>query len=93
MGETHALLLRRAGRLPAIRFVRTVRESPNLVVTSTPELEEAAVHDWLEPHDDHDFSLVDAVSFAVMAERKINDALSLDRNFAVVGFRMVADQR
>ena len=71
VAEMHALLLRRVGRETAMTFVRSVGESPNLVVASTADLERAAVRDWLEPFDDQTFSLTDAVSFAVMAERGI----------------------
>lgn len=89
IAETHALLVRRVNRAPALAFVRAVREPPNLVVASTPELEDSAISDWLAINHDHDFSLVDAVSFAVMTERKIVEALTLDRHFAAAGFRML----
>ena len=36
-----------------------------------------------------DFSLADAVSFAVMKARKIREALTLDAHFGVAGFAMV----
>ncbi len=88
IGETHALLLRRAGREPALRFAATVRQAPNLVLWSTPELEDHAITDWLERYSDQDFSFTDAVSFAVMRERDIGEALTLDHHFAAAGFRM-----
>ena len=86
VAETHAMLLRRAGRRTALAFVRAVRQPPNAVVTSTPEVEERAVVDWLDRYDDQDFSFTDAVSFAVMAERGITEALALDRHFQAAGF-------
>lgn len=86
--ETHALLLRRDRRETALEFVRSIREPPNLVVSVMPELEDLAVREWLEPYTDHDFSFTDATSFAVMKERGIEEALTLDRHFAVAGFRM-----
>lgn len=87
--ETHALLLRRVGIRPALSFVQLVRQPPNLVVQSTADLEERARTEWLERFGDQEFSLVDAVSFAVMAERRIRDALTLDQHFAIAGFTMV----
>ena len=87
--ETHALLLRRVGVRPALSFVSLVRQPPNLVVQSTADLEARALADWLERFGDQSFSLVDAVSFAVMAERRIRGALTLDRHFATAGFTMV----
>ncbi len=35
---------------------------------------------------DPDFSLVDAVSFSIMRERGMTDALALDHHFPVAGF-------
>ena len=89
VAETYALLLRRVGRQAALAFLEGVRRPLMLVVTSSPDLEERARREWLEPFDDHDFSLADAVSFSAMAERGIEDALTLDRHFAAAGFRMV----
>ena len=90
VAETHALLLRRVGRAPALTFLQTVGESPNIVVRSSRELEAAAERDWLARYDDQDFSFADAVSFAVMAERGIREALTLDHHFAVAGFQAPA---
>jgi len=87
LAETHALLLRRTTRAAALAFVAYVGRPPNLVVYSTPDLDAQAVADWLEPYDDQDFSFADAVSFAVMTERGITDALTLDRHFVGAGFR------
>lgn len=88
--ETHALLLRRVGRVTALTFLQTVGETPNLVVRSSRELEAAAERDWLIRYDDQDFSFADAVSFAVMAERGIREALTLDHHFVVAGFQASA---
>ena len=90
VAETHALLLRRVGRAAALTFLQTVGESPNIVVRSSRELEAAAERDWLARYDDQDFSLADAVSFAVMTERGIRDALALDHHFVVAGFQASA---
>jgi predicted nucleic acid-binding protein len=89
VAETHALLLRWTSRETARAFVRTMPGSPNVVVRSSAELERVAVTDWLERYDDQDFSFADAVSFAVMTERGVSEALTLDRHFAAAGFRMV----
>jgi len=90
VAETHTLLLRRVGRATALTFVQTVGEPPNVVVRSSRELEAAAERDWLARYDDQDFSFADAVSFAVMTERGIRDALTLDHHFAVAGFQASA---
>jgi len=89
VAETHTLLLRRVGRTTALTFLQTVGESPNVVVRSSRELEAAAERDWLT-RCDQDFSFADAVSFAVMTERGIRDALTLDHHFVVAGFQASA---
>ena len=91
LAESHALILRRTHRDAALAFLRTVRRPPNVVVTSTPELEALATDDWLARYDEQDFSLTDAVSFAVMHQRGIREALTLDRHFLAAGF-VVAPQ-
>lgn len=91
IAETHALLLRRAGSDPALTFAKTVRLPPNLIVWADARLDMAALSDWLERYDDQDFSLTDAVSFAVMQDRGIEEALTLDRHFAVAGFRVAPE--
>ncbi len=89
VAETHALLLRRTSRHTALAFVRVVAEPPNLLVHSNTELEAAALAEWLERYQDQDFSFTDAVSFAVMAQRRIGRALALDHHFAIAGFRVL----
>jgi predicted nucleic acid-binding protein len=89
VAETHALLLHRVHRQAALTFASTVREAPNLVVFSTPELEEAAITEWLERFADQTFSLTDSVSFQVMKTRRIDEALTLDRHFVAAGFTAV----
>ncbi len=88
VAEAHALLLRRFGHDVALAFLREIRSEPNVVVESSRELEESARHDWLERFEDQDFSLTDSVSFAVMRERRISSALTLDRHFSVAGFEL-----
>lgn len=89
VAETHALLLRRIHRTAALAFLREVGRAPQIVVASTPELEERAQRDWLERYGDQNFSLTDAVSFALMTERGIREALALDRHFVVAGFAVM----
>jgi len=90
LAETQALLMRRAGREVALRFTRTVRQPPNSVEYSTFEREEAALGNWLERFSDQHFSLTDAVSFVVMDELEIREALALDHHFATAGFVVIS---
>ena len=89
VAETHALLLHRVHREAALRFVITVRQTPNVVVSSDSELEERAITKWLAKYTDQSFSLCDALSFAVMTSRRIDEALTLDKHFLAAGFRAV----
>lgn len=89
VAETHVLLLRRVGRRPALRFVEEVRREPMVVERGTGEVEERAVEHWLRRFQDQPFSFTDAVSFAVMEQRGIREALALDRHFTVAGFDRV----
>jgi len=86
VAETHALLLRRVNREVALAFTGQVGRAPNIVVHASPELESDAMRNWLEAFDDQDFSFTDAVSFAVMKERGIREAITLDRHFVTAGF-------
>jgi predicted nucleic acid-binding protein len=88
VAETHALLLRRTNQGIALTFVREVIRAPNIIVSSSPDYEEEAIS-WLEKFDDQPFSYADAVSFAVMSDRGINEALALDHHFSVAGFVLV----
>ena len=72
--ETHALIMRRIHRASALAFLREVTRAPHVVVSSTPEYEASAQREWLERYEDQDFSLTDAVSFSVMADRGIREA-------------------
>ena len=89
LAETHSLLLSRGHRLAAITFLEAVRKIPNVVVTSTEELEQRALEDWLIAFEDQDFSFADAVSFAVMQERGIRRAVTFDAHFAMAGFEII----
>lgn len=89
IAESHALLMRRVHRRAALAFLEAVVQEPNVIVFSTPEREARAKHDWLDQYDDQDFSLTDAVSFAVMSERRIKTALALDVHFRTAGFTVV----
>ena len=93
VAETHALLLRRANARAGLTFLREVRRPPNILVWSDSDLELRAEREWIERYADQDFTLTDAVSFAVMRERGITRALTLDRHFAAAGFSMVPATR
>jgi predicted nucleic acid-binding protein len=89
VSETHALMLRREGRRAARAGLDGIDRATDVLVHSTAALETAARRDWIDRFSDQAFSLADAVSFAVMRERRIEDVLTLDRHFAAAGFRVL----
>ncbi len=89
VAETQALLLRRADRAVALAFLDAVHQPPNRVEYASPARVEAATDQWLRRYPDQRFSLTDAISFVVMEELGIREALTLDRHFATAGFEVV----
>lgn len=89
LAETHALLLRRAGRRIALAFLKAVRQAPNQIEYVTSKREAAAIGNWIERFSDQPFSLADAASFVVMTELGIREALTLDQHFMIAGFVML----
>ena len=86
VGETYTWLRRRRGYAAAWTFVdwlagaRRVRR-PHV----TPELE-AQAYTILRQYRDHDFSFVDATSFAFMRAAGLTEAFAFDAHFATAGF-------
>lgn len=89
VAETHALIMRRIHRAAALAFLKEVGRAPHVVVASTPQYEARGQREWIEGYEDQDFSLTDAVSFSVMADRGIRDALAVDHHFVVAGFTLL----
>ena len=89
VAETHAALRGDLGYQVAMTFLEGVRTSPRIErVVSTQVLEQEA-EQILRSYDDQDFSIADAVSFALMKARGIKDAFAFDKHFATAGFQRV----
>ena len=87
VAETYVILRRAAGHRAAISFLEMVGASPRIKkVYSEPELEDEA-EEILRRYSDQDFSFVDAVSFALMKRKGIEEAFAFDRHFLTMGFR------
>jgi uncharacterized protein len=82
--EAEALLHRRRGGAPARRLIQDVLPLIE-VAWITPELHARAVESHLADLRRRT-SLVDHVSFAVMRERGLGEALALDGHFREAGF-------
>lgn len=79
--ETHALLVRKLGRAIARQWLLTGGLS---VVTVLPA-EEQRAKDILVRHTDKDWTLCDAISFAVLDARHVSRAFTFDRHFKQYG--------
>ena len=79
--ETHALLLRRWGRALAREWLLTAGLP---VIRALPE-EEDRGREIVVRHSDKDWSLCDAISFAVLDSRRIRRAFTFDRHFLQYG--------
>lgn len=79
--ETHALLLRKLGRLAAREWL--IR-APLPVFCATRD-EEQHGREILIAHEDKDWSFCDAISFALMERREVAMAFSFDHHFVQYG--------
>jgi len=79
----------RLGHAQAIHFLDSLRQSGRLVKIYSDHALESEAESILRRYDDQDFSLADAVSFAVMRVRGISQAFAFDRHFLVVGYELV----
>jgi len=75
--EAHALLLRKLGRTLAREWLLT---GGLPVIRALPEEEDRA-REIVARHSDKDWSLCDAISFAVLDVRGIRSAFTFDRHF------------
>lgn len=79
--EAHALLLRKLGRQVARDWLLT----GGLAVVRVLPAEEQRAKELLARYADKDWSLCDAVSFALMDARRIRRAFTFDRHFRQYG--------
>ena len=86
VGETWTFLRRRAGYGPSMRWLDSVLGRVALTVEPIDPDLEADAWAWLRVHDERPYSLVDAMSFALMRRKRIADALAFDGDFAAAGF-------
>lgn len=84
--ETHALLVRKLGRAIARQWLL----AGSLPVQRALPAEEERAREILARHTDKDWSLCDAISFAVIEGRQIPRAFTFDHHFRQYGrFRVV----
>jgi hypothetical protein len=86
VGETYTLLRVIRGYAAAAKFLRSVEETMRLERVFVPEELEVRACGLLAQFQDHDFSFVDATSFALMKARRLRYAFAFDSHFATAGF-------
>ena len=79
--ETHALLLRKLGRAIAREWLLT----GGVAVVSALPAEEQKGKEILARHTDKDWTLCDAISFAVIEARHVARAFTFDHHFRQYG--------
>ena len=85
--ETGGLLSRRQDRPTFIALVRELESDAAIeIVPASKSLFRAGL-DLYAKRPDKEWSLVDCISFAVMKQRRLTDALTADHHFEQAGFR------
>ena len=94
LAEMHALIVRERGPKAGCDLIDAIySDALYRVVAVDRDLEMQAVDNWLRRFSDVRLSLTDAVSFQIMKNERITDALALDHHFEIAGFRVVPPKR
>ena len=85
--ELGALMSRGVARTIFIQFVERARFDESIkVISASPQLFEDGIA-LFAARPDKEWSLTDCISFVVMQQEAITDALTCDQHFAQAGFR------
>jgi hypothetical protein len=79
-------------RSAAVEFLKAVRTDPVFEIVGYDRDVYQAGFDLFAAREDKAWSLTDCISFAVMRERSISEALTADQHFEQAGFRAVLRQ-
>jgi uncharacterized protein len=92
VGETYTLLRVTRGYDACRRFLDSLDRTSRIEHTFISQDLERRAFAILDRYQDHDFSFVDATSFAFMRAERIRHAFAFDSHFAAAGFfRVPAD--
>lgn len=80
-------LARQKYRSIAVQLLSSLEDDPNVVIIPLSEQLCAAAMQLFQGRTDKEWGLTDCVSFVVMQERAITDALTADAHFQQAGFR------
>lgn len=79
-------LSRRRHRADAVRLLASLEADPTVEVVELSAELYARAFELYETHADKEWGLTDCVSFVVMRERGLTDALTFDPHFVQAGF-------
>jgi len=85
--ETADALCDTANRGDCIAFINDLRRSPRVEIEPASRSLFNAAWELYQQRPDKDWSLTDCISFIVMQEREINEALTGDHHYEQAGFR------
>ncbi len=86
--EAHSLILNRTDRDTAERFLDRLYAGSTHIIRAT-EGDERRPREIIHQQRDKEYSLVDAISFAVMARLHLRQAWSYDQHFSQFGMALV----
>lgn len=89
VAETHALLLRYLGGAAGRAFLQAMDESKGVSVVRAEAADETNAKRIIYRYTDKDFSLTDAISFAVMERLNITLAFAFDKHFTQYGVQIL----
>ncbi len=89
IAETHAMLLSRLGHVRARQFLREVDTGQVVAVVRAEIADEEAAKALIYRHIDKEYSLTDAISFAIMTRLGLNTAFAFDRHFGQYGWHVL----
>ena len=85
--ETGGLLLRPEDRPAYVNLVRDLQSDPAVQIVPASQPLFRGGFDLFARRPDKEWSLVDCISFVVMKQRRLQDALTTDHHFEQAGFR------
>jgi predicted nucleic acid-binding protein len=86
VGETCNLLVDRKRPHLVSRFLDYIERSEALLVINPDEMLVASAREFIRRQAEHGYSFVDCLSFCLMRERTVRDALTTDGHFRQAGF-------
>lgn len=85
-GETWTFLRRRLGHDAAVRFLDLLDQTSRCQVQQISSEVDTQALAWLKQRDEREYSYVDATSFSIMRQLRIENALAFDGDFSAAGF-------